>query len=366
MRVLPIVACCVTSIMLPVYADEPIQEEAALCATIQSGQWAERELGSFESCLQLTRSQVSAERIRFGRWGTVLIAYDGSGFLISGDEGQRWKLLQSLELPVQATPLSADPAEAAPAEEPAKDDGSSEGDLNQEAGSGSPAMADPMAAPDMTEPAGGEATDTGGDPAEHEESTTAGSLDAPIGGGLLQEHVTEPAAESAPQPSPDAVPGESSGEPEAVRDSGSDPPAVEISEELNSRPDAAPEVGPADPATEATVEPDSTEKQPASAAEPPLQTSSATVSNPDRCRIKSSDRWVQSHAPSLLVCARLLDQSPEIYDQNGYKYAYWREQLLAATRYEVYAIDQESQRTLVLKRHRYPSNQGPANTDSRP
>ncbi len=381
MRVLAVVACCLTSITLPAYADEPTKEEIALCATIQSGQWAERELGSFESCLQLTRNQISAERIRFGRWGAVLIAYDGSGFLISGDEGKRWKLLQSLELPVEATPPSADPAETATPRGVTAAGGVTADSPDQNAEPSQPTEADPgNAGGAMDSEIGGKAVDPVGGRGELEASAAPISAGAPIEGKALSERVTESSPPgSAPLPPTNAAAVNPSDESEAPGDSGLAPSADAMGDGGSPHPDAVPEVD-ADPGSgrsdaggaasptarivEVTVNPDN-RKKPVGVPEAPLQASS--IEAPNLCRIKSSDRWIQSNAPSLLVCAKLLDQSPEIYDQKGYKYAYWRDQLLAATRHEVYAVDQESRRTSLLKRHRYPSGEGHANNaDSHP
>lgn len=65
------------------------------------------------------------------------------------------------------------------------------------------------------------------------------------------------------------------------------------------------------------------------------------------------DGWIQSQAPDHKVCANLLDQSPETYDEAGYKYAYWQNRFFVATRDAVFVLDDQGKWSQLRRRYRY-------------
>lgn len=88
-------------------------------------------------------------------------------------------------------------------------------------------------------------------------------------------------------------------------------------------------------------------EQDASVAAPPPAAATTTAAAPaqrapapareDRrsCSVRVNDDWKVRPGLTLLECATELDRSPDSYDENGFKYAYWAGMFLAADRKEV-------------------------------
>ncbi len=303
------------------------------CASFDSGSWSARGALPFVDCLDLIRRQGDGH-LSIGSWQDIWIAHDGLGVMISHDEGRSWQAYRGAA-PEAAAATPAPPlnlADGVPAE-------STSSPLTAPVAE-TPAMAaapeQPPETPSTTGDAGSGTVVPTAMPADE------APLSAPASSGTL-----DPATPAA---LPAAANSEAAGDPT---------PEVAASSEFTPQTEAASEpTARMEPQPAATKEPEPepavpTEPEPAPAAAMEPAPAETAERAPDECRIRVTTGWIKSRAPTLKDCAKLLDQSPENYDSEGYKYAYWQEALLVATKFEVFTFDDTAQWIKVIKRHRY-------------
>lgn len=350
------------------------------CAISQNGQWSpQADVQSLENCaaaLKLRSEQSTG--VLFARWNENLIGYDGAVFYVSQNNGETWT---PTALRTQSTLIASTNTEMQPEAPPATS-------------AAAPAAVAPAAAlPTESHPTASAPT------AMASATPTAPPAAAqmePAPAKPTPKAATKPAKPVSVQPAPASV--TASTRPEPASDT--EPMAAETLPSLASVLASLPEPAAAEPAAIAAAATSTKSEKTAAVAKPPVappqpavtvaatqpapppappappkqlpglpgaegpaprfpglpasaETAAAADSKGTPCLIWNGN-WIRSTAPDLRACANLLDQSPENYDEGGYKYAYWSRTYLVATRQSVksLAADGESWAD-VRKRYRY-------------
>jgi len=317
------------------------------CDTFATGQWVSRGVQPFSECLQMLAVSSTGETISLGRWRGVLIAKDRVGVLLSYDAGRSWQAFQGR------------------APEPVDSD--SRPDTPLEAAVILPAAPPDSAPPDIATPG---ATDPPADAAlasQQQDTQPSSTVDqSPVanepilqpptisqGAELDEEAANNSPADASPAPQQDNTPTpDMDAGPLVAEESEAPPPATSA---VTAPGEVATIAPPSDDGAADEIIATASDDTPVGIepGETPDSDISRRALSPDDCRLRVPVGWIHSTAPTLKACAKLLDQSAEQYDAQGYKYAYWRQALLVANRSAVFTFDAESQWTLVLKRHRY-------------
>ncbi|SFF55342.1 hypothetical protein SAMN04488120_10885 [Fontimonas thermophila] len=79
-----------------------------------------------------------------------------------------------------------------------------------------------------------------------------------------------------------------------------------------------------------------TDMTPAAVSASPAQTPRPAASDRRVCSVRQGKDWKRIPNLTLEECAVELDRSPDDYDSNGFKYAYWSGVFLAANRQDVF------------------------------
>lgn len=88
----------------------------------------------------------------------------------------------------------------------------------------------------------------------------------------------------------------------------------------------------------------------ASTTQQPTSAPRSSTANRRSCSLHVGGRWQSKVNLTIEQCAAELDKSPNVYDSNGFKYAYWSGVFLAANKYEVLQSPNSGAWQVVIKR----------------
>ncbi|HEY0973763.1 MAG TPA: hypothetical protein VGE57_04665 [Solimonas sp.] len=363
------------------------------CAISQNGQWLpQTEAQSLENCAAaLKQRSEQTTGVLFARWNENLIGYDGTVFYVSQNNGETWTptalrthstLIASANADVAPEPPpAASPEPAAPVAEqaPASHAASTLAEAAPVVTASAPPTA-PPAAQTPPKPTPSAPKPAAVKPAQSIAAQPAAPTAAPVAdaGPELLGDSNPPTDEAVPSLAsvlaslPEPAEEAEKAEPKAAAPASEKPAAAKPAAALSAAPRAKPSVTPSAP-----VAATATAAQPAPLPPPappkplpglPSVEGSAPIfpglpsdiasigtgsGKAEPCLIWNGS-WIRSTAPDLRACADLLDQSPENYDEGGYKYAYWSHTYLVATRQFVKSLAKDGITWAdVRKRYRY-------------